>query len=388
MAKPSSPEDKIKRCIFVQTGLGIYADTFFPKEEGLNYKMPEVLKVLEPYRKDFTVFSNIDHDMKGGHGATHTFLSGIKYTNSSAWRDGNISLDQRLAEHVGNKTRISSLLLGQTTQTGGGWTRYGTRLPQISLKDAYEAMFLESNKNAKKAKKEILARGLSVLDAANANSKALHKKLGKEDKERVDEYFTSVRNAEKQLQDAGAWVDKPKPKVKMKHPKSSKSKKCDLANELTVLALQTDSTRVAFLDAINDFEDLEFVGLDQGSYHLLSHHGMRPDLIKKLKKAERFFLTRFGKLIKTLKDTKDVTGASLFDSTILMYGSGMGDGSRHTNTNLPILLSGGGAEAKGHINNDHKQPLNSLYLSILQWFGVETDYFNTTDKAYRGLVFK
>ena len=150
------------------------------------------------------------------------------------------------------------------------------------------------------------------------------------------------------------------------------------------LAFETDSTRVATLPPMAGISPSLLEGVESG-YHALSHHGQAEDRIAQLQTTERFILTELGRFYDQLKSVKQIDGTSLLDSTTVLFTSGMGDGSRHTNNNVPVILAGGGFAHGQHISADHRQPLNNLYLSIARNFGVETDQFNTSTGTLDGL---
>jgi len=228
----------------------------------------------------------------------------------------------------------------------------------------------------------------SILDAVQGDAKFLERHLGRRDKEKLDEYFTSVRDVEKQIELHRKWASVPKPDPKMKEPKNT-----DFVSDLPVmydlvaLALQTDSTRIATLEIGGDFEASAF-GLS-GGYHGLSHHGQRPDAIKGLIKMERYQVEQFARFLAKLKSIEDGPG-TLLDHSMVLFGSGMGNANSHTNSNLPIILAGGGFKHGEHKTFATKGPshqmLCNLYLSMLQRFGVEVEKFGTSTGTLTGLV--
>jgi hypothetical protein len=371
-----------KRFFTSAVNFGMNPAAFHPTIAGTDYDMPEVLRVLENQRKEFTVFSHLDHGHTGGHKAQHTFLSGVKLEHAAGYRDGNISLDQRLAEHCAGQTRFASMTLGGSGRTGTGWTRAGVAVPPIkSPQEAFQKLFVEDDPAAVARSKELRARGKSILDAVSDAGKAMERKLNQGDRERLDEYFTSVRETEVELQQLEKWANEPKPTAPVGFPKSQPGQAAaavKLWYDVSLLALTTDSTRVITLAPSFDENTVE--GINHG-HHRLSHHGQDEEILAELRILERFSLSNFGYFMDRLKETKQADGSSLLDSTITLFGSGMGCGSRHTNENLPLIIAGGGLQHGSHIDVEHKEPLNNLYLQLLQSYGVETDYFNGSNQT-------
>ena len=183
----------------------MYQPKFFPKQAGKNYEITPLLKPLEKYRNDFTVFSNFDHGIKGGHFAVHSFLSGIQLDDAKAMPDGNISLDQRAAEMIGTKTRFPSLTIGSTDGLHGGckmcWTRTGARVPPIKgPKELFRKMFVEIGGDKKaKAADQFRLQG-SILDAVQEEADSLGRRVSGRDRSKLDEYFSSIRDVERRIQ--------------------------------------------------------------------------------------------------------------------------------------------------------------------------------------------
>lgn len=366
-----------KRFFATAVNFGMNPTAFHPTTTGEDYEMPEVLRVIEKHREDITVFSNLDHGHKGGHKAQHTYLSGVKLEHAAGYRDGNISLDQRLAEHCTGQTRFASLTLGDSGRTGTGWTRAGVAVPHIkSPQEAFQKLFVEDDPASVAKSRELRARGKSILDAVADAGQAMQRKLNQDDRERLDEYFTSVRETEVELQRLDKWAQEPKPEAPISIPKSQPEKAAaavKLWYDVALLALTTDSSRVVTLAPTFEVSTVE--GVNRG-HHSLSHHGQDEATLAELRVLERFTLSQFGYFMDRLRDTKQIDGTSLLDSTITLFGSGMGCGSRHTNDNLPLILAGGGLKHGTHIDVHQKEPLNNLYLQLLQSYGVEEDYFN------------
>jgi hypothetical protein len=373
------------RMVCIGNLLGFYPPAFFPTKAGADYELPESIEALKPHQKDFTLYSGLDHGVKGGHFAMSSFLSGVRTSDAKGMPEGNITVDQRAAETMGGATRFPSLTLGSESGIHGGclmsWTRSGTRVPPISTpRELFQKLFINEDAKSLAASMDRLDLKGSILDAVNGDAKSLQRQLGQRDKEKLDEYFTSVRDVEKQIELRRQWASVPKPDPKMQEPKN-RDFVADLPvmYDLIALALQTDSTRIATLEIGGDFEASAF-GLG-GGYHGLSHHGQRPDAIKGLIKMERYQVEQFAKFLAKLKSIQDGSG-TLLDHSMVLFGSGMGNANAHTNSNLPIILAGGGFKHGDHkaypAKGPGRQMLCNLYLSMLQHFGAEVEAFGTS----------
>lgn len=378
-----------RRLVVVGNSFGMYQPSFFPKSHGPDYQMPELLQPLESLRKSFTVFSNLDHGLTGGHHTTHTFLSGVLKADAKLMPDGNISLDQRAAEVLGSQTRFPSLTIGSSGGLQGGcqmcWTRAGVRVPPITgPRELFRTLFVEESGEGKKAAQERAALKKSVLDSVLEDARSLSQRTSAQDRDKLEEYFTALRETEIKLEQNRFWIDVPKPEAPIEEPEN-KGIVPDLPvlYDLLLLALQTDSSRIATLEISSENFDASLLGVS-GGYHLTSHHGQQEDKIRDLKKLERYQVQAFGRFLSRLRELQDEeSGTSLFDDTIVLFGSGLGNANAHTNTDLPILLAGGGFKQGQHIampkESYRRVPLSNLYLSILNRLGVEDEYFSLSN---------
>lgn len=380
------------RLVCVGNMLGFYAPAFFPKKVGSDYDLAPTLQPLAKHRADLTVFSGLDHGVKGGHFAIHAFLSGVRTVDAKGMPEGNISLDQRAAEAVGGATRFPSLAVGSEDGIHGGcqmcWTRAGTRVPPIPTpRELFRKLFVtDAAADRDRAADRLLLQG-SILDAVQGDAKALDRRLDKQDREKLSEYLTSVRDVERQLQLNKQWSKVPKPKADIPEPEN-KGMVADLPviYDLIALALQTDSTRIATLEIAGGFLSQSF-GIRK-EYHALSHHGMAQENIDGLMKVEKYQTEQFARFLGRLKSTQDGDGV-LLDHTMVLFGSGMGNANSHTNNNLPVILAGGGFRHGQHRafpqSGPGRVPLSNLYLSLLHRFGVEAKKFGPSTGTLAGL---
>lgn len=387
------PQEKlskpVKRFVCLSNNYGVYQKAFFPEHTGTGeqYIMPETLASLEKHRKDFTLFQNLDHGFTGGHAGVPVLLSGVRPTLAHNFEEGNISLDQKLAEHHGSSTRFPSMTLSCRERNLLSFTRTGVQIPSISMQQAYRNMFLDEGTVSKESQRERMLRQNSILDVVLEQAKALQGKLGSRDRDKLEEYFDSVRTLEKRIQQQEPWIDRPKPKAPVEEPNPGNGTEEQLRSmiEIIGLALKTDSTRA--ITCVSGFVNGDF-GLN-GGYHGFSHHGEREELVTALKKIEGFQISMMSYLIDLLKREEDlINGGTLFDNTVVLFGCGMATGT-HSTRNLPLVLAGGGFKHGEHKvypeENGKRIPAANLLLSILQTCGLEIDQFGTSTGTLSGL---
>jgi hypothetical protein len=382
------------RMVCVGNEFGMYPGAFWPGQTGADYELTTLLAPLGPHRRDLTLFSHLDHGAKGGHFAVHTFLTGVKAAEAKAMPDGGISLDQRAAEFVGSQTRFPSLTIGSEDGLHGGcqmsWTRSGTRVPPVTgPRELFRLLFVDDDGTAKQQKSDRIALQGSILDAVLGDAKSLGRKLNKPDGQKLDEYLASVRDVESKLRLDQHWQNIPKPKVDLKEPENQGlTRDLPAIYDLLALALQTDSTRVATLEIGGSFAASD-LGIRDG-YHNLSHHGQVQSKIDLLVQIELYQMQQFSRFLDKLKSIREpASDGTLLDSTMVLLGSGMGNANSHINTDLPIILVGGGfqhGEHKAYPDEARRRvPLCNLFVSLLQRFGVETDRFSMSSGTLTGL---
>lgn len=378
MAAPT----RIKRLVCFGNHLGFYPEAFFPKNSGADFIISPTLKHIEKHRKDFTVFSNLDDGTNGGHAGVHAFLSGgIRKELAAGFPEKNITIDQVAAEHVGSATRFPSITAGIDSGTNMVWKRSGVSVPPINNPaQLFRALFVDQNNASRVMQRKVLLHRSSVLDALRESAKTLNRKLDASDRDKLDQYLTSVREVERRLQMSREWLDKPKPKSPIKtigQAQRQHIEEMPLLCDLLALALQTDSTRVATFEVPISFRTSE---LNVGGYHSLSHHSKSEDRLGQLQKVEKYWMEQFGFFLNRLKEKK------VFNDTLVVLGSGMSDGSRHSNRDLPVLLAGGGIKHEGHLicpaEVSKRIPLSNLLLSTLQWFGCDRERFGKSTGAF------
>lgn len=247
----------------------------------------------------------------------------------------------------------------------------------------FSTLFTDDSPAARKQKKEITRGGRSIMDIVRSETKSLERQVGPGDREKLDEWFTSVRELELRLQANEAWIDKPKPKVGKAPANPDRNNAPDIMRaflDTVFLALQTDSTRFVTLHCSgNAVRALE--GVDE-SYHSLSHHGQSGEKLEQLAIVEKATIDRWGDFLRKLQ------GADLIDDTMVLLTSNLGNASSHDNRNMPVLFGGGGFKHGRHLafSTTNNYPLPNLYLSMLQNLGMEASKFATSTGTMKGLV--
>ena len=373
-----------KRLVCIGNSFGFHAPHFFPKESGFIQSAPKALLPVQRHLDELSVFSHLDHGVKGGHYAVHSFLSGVKHSQVSSMPNGNLSLDQRAAEVFGFKTRFPSLVVGSENGLHGGcqmsWTRSGVRVPPIEgPKNLFRKLFIQEKSKNNQQVLQQYDLGKSILDATREDARNLGKRLNGRDRDKLDEYFTSIREVEIGIQQKEKWHSVPKPNAPIDEPVNRNLvEDIPVLYKLIALALETDSTRIASFEMAGAQFNTGLLGLNNG-YHAYSHHGQKQENIDALLALELYQMECFSQFLDQLKSKKSPNGSSLLDETTILFGSGMGNGNAHTNNNLPILMAGRGYQTGSHLAmpgaKNKRIPLSNLYLSILNQLGLEDDTF-------------
>ena len=387
-----------RRMLLISNNLGVLPKNFSPKTAGRDYELTPVLTHLSEVRSEFTVFSGLSHPgVTGGHSTDNCFLTAARGGFKSGFRN-TISLDQFAAEKLGQVTRFPTLNLGVNIDKGNrslSFTRDGVLLPaEDSASKLYERMFVQGDPESVARQLHNLETRGSILDTLLDETHRFSRNLGKDDQARLDQYVTSVREVEERLQTARSWELRPKPAAAQPAPTDITDKKLlfekfDLMLATAQLAFESDSTRIVTLMVDAFFTPVFRLNDEKNtteSYHGLTHHGFDAVKYSQLEEVDRQQMTLFKKVIRNLADKKE-GGDRLLDRTMVLYGSNMGDANIHDNTNLPILLAGGGFQHGQHImfRRDNNTPLCNLFVTMLQRMGVETDSFASSTSTLTGL---
>ena len=405
-AAPAGPR---RRMICIGVPFGFDPTAFVPVATGRDYTLPSHLTHLAAFRDDFTVISGLSHPNTGGggHKAEAVMLTGAPYPDYSHNLKNTISVDQAFAARFRGETRYESFVL--TTQGQSlSVTANGVSIPAIGQPSAvFKKLFLAATPAEIDVEMRRIDEGRSMLDFVSDRAKSLNRRISNADRQRVEEYFESVRDVERQLQMTREWVNRPKPKAIGNEPRDigdnqQQKAKFQLMIDMIHLALVTDSTRAVSL-------------MTFGMHHDLSHHGKEPKKLAACRQVEVELMQAFGDLLGKLKGAKE-GGTSLLDSTMVMMTSNLRDGNTHWTSNLPAILAGGGFRHGQHlafnrpyldevkqelgatdgkkVNPEKKiplmgkdqQPLCNLYTSMLRKSGVEIERFSTATGPLEGLA--
>ena len=372
-----------RRLLLICLPLGIYRDSFVPKRSGFGHELPEYLASMSHLKDRFTIISGLDHPgVTGGHSAQPRIFTGVPSSERN-----RRSLDQLVANTLGQHTRFDSLALSAGANDFG-WTDGGTMVPaERTVADAFTKLFADEGAANKAKVINHIGRGKSILDHVLSEARGLQTRLSKRDKDKLDEYFESVRATERRLVKSEEWIHQPKPQVDAKPPGPFAADEiitntrcvCDL----THLAFKTDSTRVITFGYFRQ-DTVAVPGVNIG-YHNLSHHGQDEGNIAQLKRVESAFFDELNILLTHLNNTSE-GDSTLLDRTTVVVTSNLGNGSSHSNRDLPVLLAGGRFRHGQHIAvAPGSTPLSNLYLSVLNQLGFEDRSFSTSTGPLNGL---
>ena len=391
-ARAAAARGPIRRMVCCCTTLGIHAENLFPTKAGRDFELTPYLEPLKAMRGDFTVFSGVSHpEVDGGHSSEASFLSAAPHPGASSFRN-TISLDQLVLEKLPPATRFGSLVLN-TGQGGNGLSvsRSGVKLPaDYRPSEVFKKLFVNGTAREVAQQSDRLRDGQSIMDTVAGDAKRLQGRVTARDREKLDEYFTTVREVEQRLKLAEAWAKKPKPQVSVPPPTDVQNAydfvaRTRLMFDLAHLALRTDSTRVITLAIAghNSVPPVQGVTID---WHNLSHHGKDPEKLAQLRIIELEQMKLLAEFLGKLRSSKEA-GADLLANTMVLYGSNLGNASSHDTRNMPMLLAGGGFKHGQHLAFDEKNntPVGQIYVAMLQRLGIETDTFASGKGRMKGL---
>ena len=383
-AKEAAPP---RRAVFICTTLGLHAPALYPKTTGPDYELTHYLGLLKAHRKDFTLFSGLSHPQQGGeHQCEMSWLSAAPNPGMDGFRN-SISIDQYAAAKLGYVTRFPSISLSSDRVISQSYTSSGVMIPAEQRPSRMFAKMFLSGKPAEVARqKQKLIEGRSILVELMDQTRALLKNASSVDRARLQEYFDSVRASEKELAEAQAWLDKPKPQVKAPQPEDINDH-TDLVGRtrlllgLVPLIVQTDSSRIISIVIQNNHGIPQVEGVNT-EHHNLSHHGRDPKRIDQLMKIESAILTCFSEFLAQMKAKREA-GGTLLDNTVTLFGSNLGNANAHDPRNNPVLLAGGGLKHGRYLAHDPRNntPLCNLFVRMLQEMGMETEVFATSSSS-------
>ncbi|MGA0133866.1 MAG: DUF1552 domain-containing protein [Opitutales bacterium] len=378
------PSPFAKRFVGVSLSLGLHSPYLVPQGTGTDYTPSPYLKGIQDIREDFTVVSGASHPgVTGGHSAEGSIFSACPNSRGTTSRN-TISLDQLMANRLGHETRFHSLVLNTGSSTSPSYTENGAMIPaENNAMRLFTRLFVDDSPGERRRQAELIRRGRSVMDVVAGEASRLRGDVSAEDRDRLDNWFTSVRDLEQRLAANEAWTNRPKPKVSLKAPTQMPRNNEVAVNgiflDLVHMALVTDSTRFVTLHITgNNVNGIDGVS---SSYHDLSHHGLDEEKLRQLAIVEAGQIKAWGTFVRKLRDS------GLLKETMTVMTSNLGNASSHNNLNMPVLFAGGGFRHGRHLAFDQKNnyPLPNLYLSALHRLGLEEKRFATTSSTMRGL---
>ncbi|MBL9186509.1 MAG: DUF1552 domain-containing protein [Opitutaceae bacterium] len=376
---------RAKRFFGMSLSLGLHNPNLVPEGAGRDYKPSRYLAGIQDIREDFTIISGSSHPgVSGGHTAEGSIFSACPNARGSTSRN-TVSLDQFMAKQLGHETRFPSLVLNTNSQTSPSYTENGSMIPaENNAMRLFTRLFVDDTPAEQTRQAELIRQGRSIMDVVGGEAKALQRELGAADRDKLDAWFTGVRDLEQRLAANESWTHRPKPRVKMQPPV-----RVPRDNEVVVerifldivhLALATDNTRFVTLHvAGNGVQGIE--GVDE-NYHSLSHHGLDAAKLKQLAIVEQGVINEWAAFLRKLKADQ------LLDETMVLLTSNLGNASSHDNKNMPVLFAGGGFKHGQHLAFDQgdNYPLPNLYLTALNRLGLNERRFSTSTGAMKGLA--
>lgn len=403
------------RMAFLYVPNGVSVAEWFPTGNGAGYQLSPSLKALEPHRNEFSVITGLAHDKARSNGdgagdharSNAAFLTGVQ-PKKTAGADIHlgISVDQIAANKIGHLTKLSSLELSTDGQRSAGkcdsgyscayqfnlsWKNETTPMsPEMDPRLVFERMFgvgAGGGNSPEVARRRVLQK--SILDMVQDDAKALQKKVTAQDRAKLDEYFTAVRDIEQRIERAEKMT-KPLPKgiVPPSGVPDSYEDHIRTMFDLLVLAFQTDTTRIATFGLAHDGSNRSFaeIGVPEG-HHQLSHHQRDPEKLRKLAAIDAFYIKQLGYFLDKMKSVKE-NGSTLLDNSMVVYGSAICDGDRHNHDQLPVIVAG---RARGtfspgrHIALSNETPMTNLYLSMLDRLGVPAERIGDSTGRLEGV---
>jgi len=413
MAKAASMPEKPVRMAFVYVPNGIDMRNWNPSYEGSFQELPRILKPLEPYKQDFNLLGNLTHnagrallDGAGDHGrCCASYLTGIQPRKTMVDIKAGVSFDQIVANKVGVKTRFKSLEIGMEDSRQAGdcdsgyscaytnnlaWRSETQPLPPIlNPRALFERLFGEDAGLSPEARKRRNLFRRSVLDLVSSDARSLSADLGPTDQRKLDEYLSSVREIELQIE--RAEKDNQQINPGMEKPYGVPADFADhfkLMTNMITVAFQADLTRVVTFLVTHEGTSRAYreIGIPDG-HHPLTHHRNQLPLMEKVAQINTYHMVQFAGWVEKLKSSKE-GDASLLDNSMIVYGAGLSDGNRHLHEDLPTLVAG---KARNHFKTGRRivyrreTPMCNLFLTMMDRMGVHTEEFGDSTGLLEGL---
>lgn len=404
---------QVKRLAFLYVPNGIHMQDWTPKKEGRGYDLPFILEPLKHHRHEVSVLSGLTHDKARPNGdgpgdharAAAAFLTGVQPLKDDGQVRLGPSADQVAAQALGAATRLRSLELGceaggNSGQCDSGYAcAYSSNISwqsettpatkEVNPRIVFDRLFHGGEDAASRAARELrLKKRKSILDFVAEETNRLRKRLGQQDRQKLDEYFSGVRELERRIAFAQKQqVVAPDYERPTGVPRDYKEH-LRLMFDLLVLAFEADMTRIATFMLANEGSNRNYKMLEiKDGHHNISHHGKDPEKLDKIRRINRFHIEQFAYFLDKLKATR-VDGKSLLDSCRIVYGSSIADGNRHNHDNLPILLAGkgnGSLNPGRHVRYPKETPCNDLHVALLQGIGLNVEKLGDSKSVLKNI---
>ena len=382
--------------------------------EGKLGELSRIMKPLEPFKEDILVLGNLTHnngrallDGPGDHGrCCGSYLTGMQPRKTMVDIKAGISCDQIVANQIGNKTRFPSLELGledarQAGDCDSGYScAYTNNLawrsetqplpPVLDPRALFERLFGNGIALSPEARARQSKYRRSILDFVTNDTKKLEINLGPTDKRKLEEYLSSIREIERQLEKA----EKDNAQIDPKMPKpygvpADFAEHFKLMTDMLTVALQADLTRVFTFLVTREGTSRAYreLGIPDG-HHPLTHHQNKPELMEKVSRINTYHVKQFAGWIEKLKSIQEGDG-TLLDNSMIVYGAGLTDGNKHNHEDLPTLLAGHGGDnyikTGRRINYRKETPMSNLFLSMMDRMDVHGEHFGDSTGRLDGL---
>ncbi len=401
------------RMCYVYVPNGVNAALWRPTGEGTDFQFNRSTKCLEPFRDSLRFITGLENreayihpDGNGGHArANATFLTAARpHKTAGADIRLGISADQVVANHFRASSRLPSLELSCDGVRNSGecdsgyscaylyniaWADERTPVgPESNPRLVFERLFGDG-KHGERQKNfaQRQASQASAIDFLRDEANQLSRQLGRDDRRKMDEYLTGIREIERRIEKAERFglPDDPDYPTPVGIPESYRDH-MRLMIDVMSLAFATDTTRVATLMLAHDGSNRPMRDINIGDgHHDLSHHGKNPERLEKIAQIDAFYCEQLAYLLKTMQSHKFASGSSLLDQTMLLYGSGINDGDRHDHVQLPIIFAGGAAQGiRGGLHQRLNKPtrMANLHLEMIRRMGVDADSFGDSTGAF------
>jgi hypothetical protein len=362
----------------------------------------KTMQPLESVKEHLQILGGLNHenataglDGGGDHArANATLLTGAR-ARKTAGSDIHLgtSIDQFIAQRIGHETRFPSLELtcDKVRKAGNCDSGYSCAyLYNISWHSATTPMTPEANprllferlfgagsiKERRDSYKRRQQNQKSILDFVLDDARSLRKKLGYQDRQKMDEYLTGVRSLEKRIRSVEKFGELPE--VSMDTPTGipgNLGEHMELMYEILALAFQTNATQVATLLLSGDGTNYSFpeIGIPEGHHWLTHDAGSHPEQWEKVSRIDQHYTQYFARFLERLESMTDIDGSSVLDNAMIFYGGAISDANRHNHDNLPVILAGGGG---GSLTPNRyvelsSQPMANLFLSLADRMGVQ-----------------